>query len=75
MKLVGSAANARVDDGAARAAVLGREVVGDDAKLLDRVRIELNDLIGEALVGCAVGVVIDAIHHEVVQASCAGRSR
>ena len=39
----------------------------DDAELLDRVGIQLDDLVGEALVGGAVRVVIHAIHHEVVQ--------
>ena len=64
---VGAAAERRVDDGAAGAAELGAEVVGLDLELLDGVGRDLHDLIREALVAGAVGVVVDAVEDEVVE--------
>ena len=67
VELVGAAAERGVDDGAAGAAVLGAEVVGLDLELLDRVGRDLHDLVREALVAGAVGVVVDAVEDEVVE--------
>ena len=64
---VRAAAERRVDDRAAGASVLGAEVVGDDLELFDRVRRHLHDLVREALVAGAVGVVVDAVEDEVVE--------
>ena len=66
VEFVGAAADGGVDDSAAGAAEFGREVVGFEAKLLDGVRGDLDDLIGEALVRGAVGVVVDAVDDEVI---------
>ena len=56
-----------VDGGAGGAAVLGALVVGDDLELGDGVRRDGDDLVVEALVAFAVGVVVDAVEQEVVE--------
>ncbi len=63
---VGAAAHRRVDDGAAGAAELGAEVVGLHLELLDRVGRHLHELVREALVAGAVGVVVHAVEDEAV---------
>src|SRR5579872_5029378 len=47
-------------------AIFRTEVVGLHAILGDGVGIDLHDLVGEALIAGAVGIVVDAIEHEVV---------
>ncbi len=56
-----------VDHGAGRVVVLGAVVVGFDFELLNGVGAGLHHLVGEALVAGAVGVVVDAVEHEVVE--------
>ena len=63
---VGAAAHRRVDDRAAGAPVFGAEVVGLHLELLDRIGRHLHDLVREALVAGAVGVVVDAVENEAV---------
>src|SRR5581483_5595742 len=67
VELVRPTAQAGVDDRAARAPVLGAEVVGLDLELLQRVGRGLHDLVREALVASAVKVVVNAVKHEVVE--------
>jgi len=67
MEFVVAAANADVDDGTGGAAVLCAVVVGLNAKLGDSVGRGRNGLIGEALVGGAVGVVVETVEKKVVE--------
>ena len=67
MNLIGAALGGGVDDGAGGAAILGAVVAGLHAELADRVRRQLHHLVGKALVAGAVGVVIHAIDHEIVE--------
>ena len=67
MKLVGAAANRRIDYRAARPAILRRKVIRLHLKFLHRIRRKLHHLIRETLIRCAIGVIIYAIHHEVIQ--------
>ncbi len=67
VQLVGAALDGYVDDGSGSVIVLGAVVVGLDFELLDGVGARLHYLVREALVAGAVGVVIDAIEHEVVE--------
>ena len=65
---VAAAARHDVDDAAREAAVLGRDAVRQDARLLDRI-------LDEEVVRRALDVVVDvdAVHHEhVVEAEAAG---
>ena len=62
-----AAVDAHVEDGAGGASVLGAVVVGFYAELADRVRRRLDGLVGEALVRCAVRVVVQAVEHEVIE--------
>ena len=64
---VGAAFDGGVDDGAGGVIVLGAVVVGFYFELLDGVRAGLHDLIGKALIGGAIGVVVYAVEHEIVQ--------
>ena len=64
---VGAAAQGGVDHGASHPAVLGGEVVGLDFEFLHGVRGDLGDLVGEALVAGAVGIVVDAVELEIVE--------
>ena len=64
---VRAAAIVDVDRRAGGAAVFGAHVVGDDLELADRVGRRLHDLVREALVAGAVGVVVDAVDQEVVE--------
>ena len=66
-QVVGAAAQAGADDGAARAPVLGAVVVRGHLELAHRVGRELHHLVGEALVAGAIGVVLGAVEHEVVE--------
>jgi hypothetical protein len=67
VEFVGAGADTGVDDRAAGAAVLGAHVVGDDAELGDGVGRGLDDLVGEALVGGAEVVVVEAVEEEIVR--------
>ena len=67
VKRVGAAAERGVDDGAAGTAELGAEVVGLDLELLHGVGRDLHDLVREALVAGAVGVVVHPVEDEVVE--------
>ena len=67
VELVGSACGGDVDGGAGGAAVLRALVVGDDLELRDGVGRNGDDLVVEALVALAVGVVVHAVEQEVVE--------
>jgi len=67
VELVGTALACHVDGGAGRAAVLGALVVGDHLKLSNGVGRGLNDLVVETLIALAVGIVVHAVDHVVVE--------
>ena len=67
MEAIGSALRGYVDRGAGGAAVLGAFVVGDDLELGDGVGRDGDDLVVEALVALAIGVVVHAVEQEVVE--------
>ena len=67
VKVIGTAADTDVDHGSGGAAVLGAVVVGFDAELIDSVGRRRDGLVGEALVGGAVGVVVDTVEQKVVE--------
>ena len=50
-----------------RASVFGAHIVGDNPELLDRVRRQVHNLIAEALVAGAVGIVVHTVEQEVVE--------
>jgi hypothetical protein len=66
-KFVRAAADTDVDDGSGGATVLRAVVVGFDAELVDGIRGGRNGLVGEALVGGAIGVVVETVEEEVVE--------
>jgi hypothetical protein len=63
----GAAARGHVDGGAGGAPVLRALVVGHHLELRDRVRRRLDNLVVEALVALAVGVVVHAVEQVVVE--------
>jgi hypothetical protein len=67
VNLVGSTADADIDDSAGGTAILGGVVVGLDAELADGVRRRGNGLVGKSLVRCAVGIVVDAVEQKIVE--------
>ncbi len=67
VEAVGSAVGGDVDGGAGGAAVLCALVVGDDLELGDGVGRDGDDLVVEALVALAVGVVVHTVEEEVVE--------
>src|SRR6185437_7698296 len=67
VELIGTASNTHVDHRTGRTTVFGAVVVGLDTKLRDGIRRWRNSLVGETLVGGAVGVVVDAVQEEVVE--------
>ncbi len=64
---VGPGLDGRVDDGARSLAVLGREVVGLDAELGQRVDRRLRDHVRAVLLIDDAGVVVDPVQHEAVE--------
>ena len=66
VEMIGAAVDAHVEDGAGGAPILGAVVVRLDAELADGVGRGLNGLVGEALVRCAVSVVVQTVEQEVV---------
>ena len=67
VEFVGSAGGCDVYGGAGGAAVFCALVVGDDLELGDGVGWDGDDLVVEALVALAVGVVVHAVEEEVVE--------
>ena len=67
VQLVRAAPVIDVDRRPGRAAVFRAHVVRDDLELADRVRRRLHDLVREPLVAGPVGVVVDAVDHEIVE--------
>ena len=67
VELIRAAAKRRIDHRAARAPVFGAEVVRLDFEFLNCVRRGLHDLIREALIAGAVGVVVHAVNDEVIE--------
>ncbi len=47
--------------------VLGAVTIGDDLELLQCIWRHLNHLVRKSLVGCAVGVVVQAVQNEIVE--------
>ena len=67
VEAVGAAARSHVDGCAGRPAVLGALVIGHHVELRDGVGRDGDDLVVEALVALAVGVVVHAVEQEVVE--------
>ena len=67
VKLIGTAANADIDDAACGAAILCGVVVGFDTEFVDGVRGRRDGLVGESLIRGSVGVVVDTVEKEVVE--------
>ena len=66
MEHVRSGAHDRVDDCSSNPTILSAEVARYDFEFGDRVRRGLRDLVREALIAGRIGIVIQAIHKEVV---------
>ncbi len=66
VEIVGATAVCRIDDCATSATVLRREVVGDYPEFANRVGRKLHHLVGEALVGSAISIVLYTIESEIV---------
>jgi len=71
MKLVGSAFDSGIDDGAGGTTKLGAVVIGLDLEFGERIGIGQNDLVRKSLVAGTVRVVVDAIEQEVVELAAA----
>ena len=67
MEFVAARFRCDVDGRARTAPVLRALVVGDHAELRNRVRRDRDDLIVEALVRLAVGVVVHAVQQEIIE--------
>ncbi len=67
VELVGAAAGGNVDGRAGGAAILRAFVVGNHLELGDGVRRGLDDLVVEALIALAVGIVVHAVQQIVVE--------
>ena len=67
VEVVGAAVRCDVDGGAGGAAILRALVVGYDLELRDGVGRNGDDLVVEALVALAIGVVVQAVEQEVVE--------
>ena len=66
MDSVGAGLRRDVHDRSAAAPKLGRVGIDDQAKLGDRVRGRLDGLVREALIGCAIEVIVDSVEEEIV---------